>query len=219
MTSATLAQALQQWELTVTDTQRELLERYCQQLWTWNERINLTRHDTYDKFVARDLRDAVELAKLLEADEEVLDVGSGGGVPGVLLAILRPDIQVTLCESTGKKAGVLKQIVRELGLPTPVHGERAEKVLEDFRFSAVTARAVGPIAKMLRWFEGHWPSIGRLLLIKGPKWVEERGEARHFGLLANLELRRLSAYPLPGTESESVILGIWPKSSNLSNRY
>ncbi len=65
--------------------------------------------------------------------------------------------------------------------------------------------------KMLKWFEPHWAAIGRLLLIKGPKWTEERGEARHRGQLRQLELRRVASYPMVGTSSESVVLQIWHK--------
>jgi 16S rRNA (guanine527-N7)-methyltransferase len=70
---------------------------------------------------------------------------------------------------------------------------------------------VAKLRKLLEWFRPHWPSIGRLLLIKGPAWVEERGEARHYGLMHALSLRKLAAYPLPGTDSESVILQIAAK--------
>lgn len=213
MTSFSMGDALKKWSIDLPDSQCEMLDRYCQLLWQWNEQINLTRHDTYDKFVSRDVRDSLELAQLLDPNEEILDVGSGGGVPGLVVAILRPDVQVSVSESTGKKAKVLEDIVGKLGLDVTVYGERAEKVFEDVRFTSVTARAVGPLAKMLTWFKDHWPSMGRLLLIKGPRWVEERGEARHLGLLANLELRRLAAYRSTDAHAESVILGIWPKSA------
>src|SRR5204863_243306 len=101
--------------------------------------------------------------------EEILDVGSGGGVPGIVLKILRPDLQVSICDSVGKKAKVLKEIVKSLHLAVAVYDQRAESLFEELRFDAVTARAVGPMVKMLKWFQPHWPSIGRLLLIKGPK--------------------------------------------------
>src|SRR5258708_1126004 len=58
------------------------LDRYCKLLWDWNEKINLTRHTTYEKFVTRDLADTLQLAGLVHPKEEILDVGSGGGVPG-----------------------------------------------------------------------------------------------------------------------------------------
>jgi len=86
-------------------------------------------------------------------------------------------------------------------------------VLEDFRFDAVVARAVGSLRKVLTWLAPHWASIGRLLLIKGPQWVAERGEARHYGLMHKLELRRAAHYPMSGRDSESVILEIRPKQA------
>jgi 16S rRNA (guanine527-N7)-methyltransferase len=189
------------------------LQEYVQRLWAWNEKLNLTRHTDYEKFVARDLRDTLELSKLLHPEEEVLDVGTGGGVPGVVLAIIRPDLRVTLCESVGKKAQAVQEMVQGLGLPVPLYHCRAEELFEDFRFDAAVARAVGPLYKLCNWFQDHWASIGRLLAIKGPSWAEERHEARHKGLLNNLNLRVAASYPMPGTHSESVILKLWPKGA------
>ncbi len=209
----TLTEALQRHALEVPPEQIELLDRYCQLLWEWNEKLNLTRHTDYEKFAGRDVMDSWQLAALLHVGEEVLDVGTGGGVPGVVLAILRPDLRVSLCESVGKKAKAVESMVRELDLNVPVYASRAESVLEDFRYHALVVRAVGPLWKMLRWLEPHWASIGRLLVVKGPAWTDERNEARHRGMLNQLELRRAAAYPMPGTDSESVILRIWPKGA------
>jgi 16S rRNA (guanine527-N7)-methyltransferase len=192
--------------------QVEALDRYCRLLWDWNRKLNLTRHTDYERFVARDMVDSLQLSKLLCSEEGVLDVGAGGGALGVILSIVRPDLRTSLCESVGKKARVLEAIVRELALPSPVHHARAEDLLGDFRFDALVARAVGPLWKMCRWFEPHWDSIGRLLAVKGPRWVQERKEARERGMLRGVELRRAAAYPLPGgSGGESVILKIWKK--------
>jgi 16S rRNA (guanine527-N7)-methyltransferase len=97
-------------------------------------------------------------------------------------------------------------------LDIPVFAQRAEEVLASHAFDVVIARAVGPMEKILRWLERHWDNVGELLLIKGPKWAEERGEARHLGLLRDLELRKAAEYPMPGTNSQSVILKLWPKT-------
>jgi len=216
--TTTLSDALERYEIELPADQVGQLERYCRLLWNWNEKLNLTRHTDFDKFVSRDLVDSWELSKLLAPGERVLDVGSGGGVPGVVLAILRPDLQLTLSESVGKKATVLQAIVRELGLPTPVQHTRAEQALGNARYDTLVARAVGPLWKMLQWFQPHWDAIGRLLAVKGPKWIEERGEARHRGLFRGLELRKIASYPLAGTNSESVILQIRPKSPRATSR-
>jgi 16S rRNA (guanine527-N7)-methyltransferase len=160
--------------------------------------------------------DSWQLVQLLQDGEVVLDVGSGGGVPGLVMAILRPDLSFSVCESVGKKARVLEDLVRQLDLSVPVYPERAEAVLERHRFTTLTARAVGSIRKMCQSLDGHWSEFERLLLVKGPGWVDERGEARHFGLLQNLELRKLASYPMPGTESDSVILQLRPKEQGAS---
>ncbi len=204
--SATLAEALQRCEIELPADQIEKLEAYCQLLWRYNEQLNLTRHTTYDLFAARDVLDAWQLAQALEPGEEVLDVGSGGGVPGIPLTILRDDLQVALCESVGKKARVLDEMVEALELPLPVYHSRAEDLLDDFRFDTITARAVGPLWKICTWFQNHWGSFGRLLLIKGPKWVEERGEARHRGLLHHVDLRKFAEYQTPGLDGACVLL-------------
>jgi 16S rRNA (guanine527-N7)-methyltransferase len=209
----TLDAALQRHGLDIPASQRPLLDRYCQLLWDWNEKINLTRHTDYEKFVSRDLVDTLELSKLLHPNEEVIEIGSGGGVPGLPLTILRPDLAVTLTESVGKKAKVLVDIVRQLGVKVRVEGVRSERVFQDERFDATIARGVGPLLKLLTWLKPHWLAAGRLLAIKGPKWSEERGEARHHGLLHGLELRKAAEYPLAGTSSKSVILKIWPESA------
>jgi 16S rRNA (guanine527-N7)-methyltransferase len=193
----------------VTADQLDLLDRYRRLLWSWNERLNLTRHTTLEKFVGRDVVDSYELSKLLGRNERVLDVGSGGGVPGVILAILRPDLSGALSESTQKKARALESIVGELGLATPVCATRAEEVLEINTFDTLVARGLASLPKVLSWFAPHWGAFDELLLIKGPKWVEERNEARHQGLLRGLELRKVATYQTPLTGAESVILKIW----------
>lgn len=204
----TLAAAIARHGIDLPPERTVVLERYCAALWDWNTKLNLTRHTDYDTFVARDLIDSLALAQQLSSGEKVLDVGSGGGVPGVVLAVLRPEVKVTLSESVGKKARALEEIVRQAGLELPVHHGRAEILLAAERFDTLVIRAVGRLKKLLGWFSPHWDRFDRMLIVKGPGWVEERGEARHYGLLAGLDLRRLDAYPMPGTGAESVVLQI-----------
>ena len=224
----TLAETLQEHQIDLPEDQIKMLDRYCQLLWEWNTKVNLTRHTDYEKFVTRDVVDSQVLAEHLAEGERILDVGSGGGVPGIILAIIRPDLKVTLSESIGKKSKILIDIVKQLGLPVHVVAGRAQdfldpkkkgpgknknKMIDKKVVDTLVIRAVAAMPKLLRWFEPHWDQFGRMLLIKGPRWVEERGEARHYGLLSKLALRRLASYPLPGTESESTLLQIQPKEN------
>jgi 16S rRNA (guanine527-N7)-methyltransferase len=207
----TLAAALARHHIELPADQVERLDRYVRMLWEWNEKINLTRHTDYEKFVSRDVVDTLQLAGLLHEGEEVLDIGSGGGVPGIVLAILRPDLTVHLTETTQKKARVLEAMVKALDLPVPVFACRGESQLEDYRYDAVVVRAVGPLWELLGWFKPHWPAVGRLLVIKGPKWSQELAEARRRGRMHDLQEKVAADYPMPGTQSRSVILKIWPK--------
>lgn len=206
--SQTLADALHAEGIDLPVGQVDLLDRYRAALWAWNEQLNLTRHTTLEKFVTRDVVDSLEVAKLLSPGERVLDVGTGGGVPGLILAICRSDLRVSVCESVQKKARVVEAMVRDLNLSVSVYACRVEEVLELQTFDTLVARGVAALAKMLRWLSPHWEAFDRLLLIKGPKWVEERGEARHLGLLKRLELRKAAEYVTPRTDSQSTILSI-----------
>ena len=210
--------ALVRHQLELPADQIAQLDRYCRRLWDWNERLNLTRHTDYEKFVRRDVLDAMQLEPLLDSGERVLDVGSGGGLPGVLLAILRPDLQVTLCDSVAKKARAVQAIVAEAGLTIPVRHAAAQDLLEEGRFDSLVVRAVAPLPKLLTWFNPHWDAFGRLLLIKGPAWVEERAAARERRLLHGLRLSKLATYPVAGIDSASVILEIRPRDEGEQGR-
>lgn len=209
---AGLAAAMHAHGIELPPAHVEQLDRYCRLLWDWNTRLNLTRHTDSDKFVARDLVDSLAFTQFLAEGERILDVGTGGGVPGIVVAIVRPDINVSLSESVGKRARVVAEIVEQLGLKVEVHAVRAEELLGKLEFDSLLVRAVAPLPKLLRWFRPHWSHFRRLLVLKGPAWVEERGEARHLGLLKGLALRKLTSYPLAGTKAESVLLQISPAS-------
>ena len=172
-----------------------------------------------EKFVSRDVADAVAIAPHLEAGAHVLDVGTGGGVPGVLLAILRPDLRVELCDSVGKRARAVREIVREIGLTIPVHEGAAQRLVaaateaderggRPGRFDVLVVRAVAPLLKLLGWFEPLCDAYGRMLIVKGPRWEEEKGEARHHGFVKKVWVRRIAAWPIRGSDNESVLLEV-----------
>lgn len=199
--------------ITVPPGAAERLASYAASLWAWNERLNLTRHTDVGRFVSRDIGDSAALLDHLAHGERVLDVGTGGGVPGVILAILRPDLRVELSDSVAKKARAVAEIVREAGLSLPVHAAAAQELVATrptgaSRFDTLVARAVAPLSKLLGWFEPRAEAFGRLLVIKGPRWEEELAEARVKRLGKKVSIRRISSWPLVGTDNESVLLEI-----------
>ena len=199
--------------ITVPPAAADRLAAYAASLWAWNERLNLTRHTDVDRFVSRDVGDSAALLEHLAHGERVLDVGTGGGVPGVILAILRPDLRVELSDSVAKKARAVAEIVREAGLAIPVHAAAAQELVASrpagaARFDTLVARAVAPLSKLLRWFEPRADAFGRLLVIKGPRWEEELAEARENRLGKKVSIRRIASWPLVDTDNESVLLEI-----------
>ena len=207
-TSSSLAEVLARHNAAISEDQTSRLQHYCKQLWDWNTRLNLTRHTDFDSFVTRDLLDSQQLAEHLSDGEWVLDAGSGGGVPGIILAILNPILNVSLSEGTRKKAAALEAIVDSLDLPVTVFAERAEDVLRNQNFDTITARAVAPLKKLLPWFRPQRRRFQRLLLIKGPSWPTERDAAANGGAMRDVDLQILHEYMTPGRDGRSVVMEV-----------
>jgi len=104
------------WRLSCDDAQVAALASYADALLRWNARINLTAARGVDQLIAEHFPDAFALARKLEQPARVIDVGSGGGLPAIPLALLRPDLSFVLVEPIAKKAAFLRTALRELGL-------------------------------------------------------------------------------------------------------
>jgi 16S rRNA (guanine527-N7)-methyltransferase len=118
-----------------------LFAEYLALLVRWNARVNLTAIRDEEGILSRHFVESIACARALPATiRTLLDFGSGGGFPGIPIALCRPEIAVTLAESQGKKAAFLQEAVRVLGLSTKVHSQRAE--LLPTQFDCVTLRAV-----------------------------------------------------------------------------
>jgi 16S rRNA (guanine527-N7)-methyltransferase len=157
---------------------------YLARLLAMNERMNLTSITDAPSAWERHALDALSLLPHLAgvpAGGRLVDVGSGGGIPGILLAIARPDLQITLIEATQKKADFLSTVSEELKLANVgVRAERAEKLAEGplaGQFDAVTARAVARLATLIPLTAPFARAGGRLLLIKGQRAGDELAEA------------------------------------------
>lgn len=139
---------------------RELSERartqfgsYLELLLKWNARLNLTAIREPEAILRRHFVECIQCAQALPAlpsESTLLDYGSGAGLPGIPIAICRPEIRVTLAESQGKKAAFLSEAVRQLGISAEVFNGRVENMPGERRFSAVTLRAVDRMAEACR---------------------------------------------------------------------
>jgi 16S rRNA (guanine(527)-N(7))-methyltransferase RsmG len=115
--AAELVRALAQvWTFHCDDAQIAALSSYAVSLLRWNARINLTAARAIDVLVKDHFPDAFALARKIEQPAHAIDVGSGGGLPAIPLALLRPELTLELCEPIAKKAAFLRTAIRELGL-------------------------------------------------------------------------------------------------------
>jgi len=133
----------------VDDEQRARFELYVSLLLRWNARMNLTSVRDEEGIVSRHIIESIVVARNLPAGiATLLDFGSGAGLPGIPIALCRPEIAVMLAESQGKKAAFLREAVRVLDLKIRVHGGRAEALAE--KFDCVTLRAVDRMGEAVR---------------------------------------------------------------------
>ncbi|WP_304342762.1 16S rRNA (guanine(527)-N(7))-methyltransferase RsmG [Chryseobacterium koreense] len=146
----------------------------------WNEKINVISRKDMDSLYEKHVLHSLGIAKVMEfaPGTKVLDIGTGGGFPGIPLAILFPKVQFTLIDSIGKKITVVKAVAEELGLKNviAIHG-RAESLKEKFHF--VVSRAVTQMPVFLRWLKGKFekeqfnPKHNGVLYLKGGDLAEE----------------------------------------------
>lgn len=171
----------------------------------WNGAINLVAPASLDHFWRRHALDSVQLLDRAPAQaRRWVDLGSGGGLPGLVVAIVaaseRPDLSVTMIESDGRKAAFLEAVVRECGIASRILAERIEGAPAQGA-DVVSARALAPLPRLLGLAERHLAPEGTALLAKGAAHQQEIAEA--------LELWRFSIQKWPSlTDPSAVILEI-----------
>lgn len=139
----------------------------------------------------RHLLNCAVVAEVVPAGAAVCDVGSGAGLPGLVLALVRDDISVTLVEPLLRRSEFLGEVVHDLGLGrVEVVRARAEEVHGRRTFDVVTARAVAPLDRLLRWC---WPLVG-----PGGELLAMKGSSAQAEIDASTQVRRRLGVPPPG---------------------
>ncbi|MBW3621311.1 MAG: 16S rRNA (guanine(527)-N(7))-methyltransferase RsmG [Actinobacteria bacterium] len=141
---------------------------------------NLVSSRAIDEVRTRHIPECLALADMLPGGPmRLLDVGSGGGFPGLVIAAARPDLEVTLLDSTRKKTEFLTETARAMGTDVAVVNDRAESAVERLGggFELVTARAVAPLKRLIGWTVPFLAPAGLLYAVKGDRWEQELDEA------------------------------------------
>lgn len=157
------------------DVSRETLDKlsaYVALVEKWQPKINLIANSTLADIWSRHILDSAQLAAHLPNNtKRILDVGSGGGFPGLVLAILT-DAEVYLVESDQRKSIFLSTVIRELGLSAIVHNKRIE-TLPALAPDVITARALASVEKLLQLLEKQLTSSAYCLFLKGARVDQE----------------------------------------------
>lgn len=167
------------------DVSRETRDRFVlleALLTKWNDKINLVSRGTLQDYWHRHVLDSAQLFNLASPLARTwADLGSGGGFPALVIAILardmRPNLSVSLVECDKRKATFLRTAKRELDLNVQIHAERIEDV-KRLRSDVVSARALSPLPKLLSYVERHVGTKGKAFLHKGATWQREVEDAR-----------------------------------------
>ena len=161
------------------------LDRFVATLLTWQRRINLIAPTTIAELWTRHVADSLQLVPLAPSARVWLDLGSGGGFPGLAIGCAladSPGAQIHLIESNGKKAAFLREAVRVTGAPAIVHQARIEQMETrlDARIDVVTARALAPLAELLVLSEPWLKKGAQALFLKGQDIGVELTEASKY---------------------------------------
>lgn len=158
-----------------------------------------------DKLWQRHIANSVALNDAIPQGVEVADVGSGAGLPGIPIAITRPDLTVTLIEPLLRRANFLTLAVEELGLEDRVEVLRSRAEDTKRRYDVVVCRAVAPLTKLLGWTTPLFADGGQLLALKGESAEQEIRDARPTLVRAGLKAEVLELSVAPGVEGARAI--------------
>ena len=171
-------------EFDVKDVSRETLQKleaFAELVRKWNPKINLVSKSSLDDLWDRHILDSVQVFRLVEQGGNWVDIGSGCGFPGIVIAILNQEEQrfrVRLVESDQRKCAFLRTAIRELELTATVDNERIENA-QNLDADVLSARALSDLSQLLIYAAMHLKPSGVAIFPKGQNWQQEVEDAQH----------------------------------------
>ena len=187
--------------ISMTAEQLNLMDKHRQMVLETNKVMNLTAITDPQEFAVKHIIDSLSLLPYIPAGGRSLaDIGTGAGFPGVMLAIMRPDVHVTLIDSLRKRVFFLQEVIGELGLENvqAVHSRAEDMARQGMTFDICTARAVAAMDKLAKWVLPLVAPGGTFLAMKGPHVADELENAkpaiaRLGGLVKSVDLVKIAA--------------------------
>ncbi|MDP2166619.1 MAG: 16S rRNA (guanine(527)-N(7))-methyltransferase RsmG [Hydrogenophaga sp.] len=196
-----LGRGIELLELALPSGTQEKLLAYLDLLLKWNAAYNLTAIRDAEQMVVKHLLDSLSILPSLNGGT-LIDVGTGAGLPGFVVALARPETHVTLLDSNGKKVRFLRQAIAELGVK---NADAVQSRVEDFdrTFSVVTSRAFATLADMIEGSQQLLAEDGEFLAMKGQAPTEEIA-----ALPAGFMMRELLPVRVPFLDEERHLVRI-----------
>jgi 16S rRNA (guanine527-N7)-methyltransferase len=173
--SQVLAEGIAEMGLAVSPEQQEKLMDYLALMFKWNSIYNLTSLRDPMQMVTHHLLDSLAAVPAFAGAANVLDVGSGGGLPGIVLAIVRPDMKMSMIDTVHKKTAFLTQVKAELGLANvTIYTMRVEQLEVSDKFDVITSRAFADLSDFVNWSSHLLAEQGTYIALKGVAPEDER---------------------------------------------
>jgi len=196
--SQVLTNGLNDLTLVVSEKQHEQLLDYLALLNKWNKVYNLTSVRDPMQMMTLHLLDSLAAVPAFAGAQNVLDVGAGGGLPGIVLAIARPDMQVSMIDTVHKKTAFLTQVKAELGLSNAtIYTKKVQELEAKQPFDVITSRAFADLSDFVNWSGHLLAEGGRFIALKGTAPADERER-----LPAPWTVSDLQPLQVPGLDAE-----------------
>ncbi len=195
--SEVLNDGIEAMDLPLWAAQREQLMDYLALMAKWNGVYNLTSLRDPMQMVTHHLLDSLAAVSAFEGAKNVLDVGAGGGLPGIVLAIARPDMQVSLIDTVHKKTAFLTQVKAELGLKNVTVYTMKVQELKAGPFDVITSRAFADLSDFVNWSGHLLAEGGRFIALKGTAPADEQER-----LPGEWKIQELRPIKVPKVEAE-----------------
>lgn len=193
-----LQEGVSELDLNLNSVQIEQMISYLALLFKWNSVYNLTSIRDPKEMVRQHLLDSLSAVPAFLQAKNILDVGSGGGLPGIVLAIAFPDSKVSMIDIVNKKTAFLSQVKAELKLKNvTVYTGRVEQLMVENKFDVITSRAFSELSNFINWSNHLLASGGKFIAMKG---VEPNQEIER--LPENWGVTLIEPLSVPGLDVE-----------------
>lgn len=200
----------EEYNVTLTDDHLQKFSLFLDCLEEWDRKMNLVGTSDPDRIIIELLLDSLIPEPLLPSEDNMVDIGSGAGFPGIIIKILKPGLNVRLIESNGKKVSFLKYVIRSLGLKNiTTINERVETVfdsLNDEEIKLITSRAMIDLQGLIKLCGTILTRGSVLVAFLGSKWKRELDKNKKLMQEQNFFLKNSVKYKLPEKSNERAVV-------------